>query len=132
MRLCHCLAAALAATTVALAVLPALGAGAYRSLRIVAPADQATIHSNEGKLEVAVALTPPLDVAAGDRVALTLDGKAAADAAAVSIDLASLPRGTHTIEAAVVDRDGRVLLRADPVTVYLWHASRLFPNRAGR
>lgn len=129
MRRRRCLAAVIAAGFIA--TLPAWAAGSYRSLGITQPENEATIHDNDGRLDVAVALTPPLDVAAGDRLQLTLDGAVAVDGAGASFNLADMPRGAHTIEVAVRDRAGHILLRGAPVTVYMWRASRLFPNRAG-
>jgi hypothetical protein len=90
------------------------------------------VHDNEGRLTIAVELEPPLDAAAGDRLLLTIDGQAAASSVLGRIDLVDVPRGAHTLEAAVVDRTERVLLRAPPVVVHVWRASRLFPGRPDR
>lgn len=66
MRLrCH-VAAALVAAAAFLPAASLRAAGAYSLLRIAQPANEATIHDNAGRLEVGVALAPPLDAAAGD------------------------------------------------------------------
>lgn len=125
-------AAAALAVLGLLAMAPAAAQGDYRSIHIAWPENEATVHDNEGRLTVAVELEPPLDAAAGDRLLLTLDGQAAASSVLGRIDLVDVPRGAHTLEVAVVDRTERVLLRASPVVVHVWRASRLFPNRPDR
>jgi hypothetical protein len=124
------LAAALAVVAL-LAGTPAAAQNAYRSIRIAWPENGATVHDNLGRLDVAVEVEPPLDAAAGDRLVLTLDGVVAANSVLGHISLTGVPRGAHTLEAAVVNRADRVLLRATPVVVHVWQASRLFPGRAG-
>jgi len=126
------LAAAGLAALGLLAMAPAAAQGTYRSMRIAWPENEATVHDNEGRLTIAVELEPPLDAAAGDRLLLTIDGQAAASSVLGRIDLVDVPRGAHTLEAAVVDRTERVLLRAPPVVVHVWRASRLFPGRPDR
>lgn len=123
-------AAAVVAAAVLLAIAAATAQSAYLSIRITSPENEATVFDNEGRLDVAVEVLPPLDVAAGDRVLLTLDGTAAS-AALGHLSLVDVPRGAHIIEAAVVDRADRVLLRSTPVVVHVWRASRLFPGRVG-
>jgi hypothetical protein len=106
-------------------------AAQYGALVITQPAADATIHDNEGRLTVDAALSPPLDSAAGDRLELAIDGAVAADADTPHFGVDGVVRGTHTLEVRVLDRDGNILLRSAPVTVYMWQASRKFPNRKG-
>lgn len=102
----------------------------YTSVRIASPSAQATVHDNNDSLVVEVAIEPPLQVAAGDRVLLVVDGARTAMQTGNRFALSKMYRGTHTVQAVVVDSGGRVLTTSAPVSFYMWHASALFPNRA--
>lgn len=98
----------------------------YQSVAIVSPQPETTIHSNNGNVSVQVAVAPQLNAAGGDRVTLLLDGQAAASGAKLHFKLKGVDRGTHTLAAQVTAADGTVLISSEPVTFYMWHASRLF------
>jgi hypothetical protein len=109
---------------------PAAQATGDEAVAIVQPFDQATVHDNDDSLAVDVAVAPALQTATGNQVVLLVDGAAAATQAGNRFQLTKMERGAHTIQAMVVDRDGQTLGVSAPVTIYLWHASQLFPNRA--
>jgi hypothetical protein len=98
----------------------------YEAIRIVAPTDDATVHDNSGKLVVVVQVTPPL--AAGDRITLLIDGSAVASAAATRFELQGVDRGTHRLEAQVIDADGGIAASSAPVRFQMWRASRFLPG----
>ncbi len=112
---------------------PAFAPGAdsvrYEAVRIVAPAQDATVHDNQGNVEVAVEVMPALRAAAGDRIVLLLDGRIAASGAKARFRLTGVDRGTHTLQAQVTAADGAVLLASAETAFHLWQASRLFPGR---
>ncbi|HTY98275.1 MAG TPA: hypothetical protein VMB75_00460, partial [Rhodocyclaceae bacterium] len=99
----------------------------YGTLAIAQPQDQQTVFDNNGVVDVVVSISPPLR-GGGDRVVLLVDGKAAARQAGPAFRLSGVDRGTHSLQAQLVSGDGRPLLSSAPVTFYLWHASRQFPN----
>jgi C4-dicarboxylate-specific signal transduction histidine kinase len=101
-------------------------AQAYQEVRIVAPDNDTTIHSNNGHLSVEVTLTPAL--AAGDRLALLLDAKKVAQERKLHFKLNNIDRGTHTLQAQVIAADGKVLATSPLVVFHMWHASRLFKH----
>ena len=97
-------------------------------IAIVQPASEQTVHSNAGDVQVEVRVS---GAAPGSRVRLVVDGAARpAERAAGAITLRGLDRGTHVVQAELLDADGAVLATSQPVTFYLWHASRLFRHRA--
>jgi hypothetical protein len=113
----------------------ALVAGAPRApaqgtIAIVAPAPEETVHSNEGKVTVSVGV--PRGVAPGNQVVILLDGQPVARGPATSFPLAGIERGTHTLQAQVVDGKGSTLVASQPVTFHMWQASQLFPSRKGK
>ena len=43
-------------------------------------------------------------------------------------DIPGVDRGTHAVQASVVDASGAVRGNSAPVTFHMWRASRLFPK----
>ena len=108
---------------VALAPLPS-HAGSYSEVRIVAPGNDTTIHSNEGIVAVAVTVAPFL--ASGDQLAIVLDGVVVKKGDMLHFRLSSIDRGSHTLSAQVVAPDGKVLASSSQVVFHVRHASILF------
>lgn len=100
---------------------------AARAISITAPASDETIHSNTGDVSVAVAVTPGL--ARGESIVIRLDGDEVARGASQTAALAGVVRGTHTLQASLIDAQGNVLAQSGEVTFHMWQASRLFPGR---
>jgi hypothetical protein len=102
----------------------------YQSLRLISPAAGATLHDNGGDVEVVVRIDPPLDVAAGHRLAVALDGRVLGlRSTSTSFVVAGVERGEHLLRVFVVSGDGTNLMRSDERTIQVWRASRLFPSR---
>ena len=102
----------------------------YGTLVIAQPQDQQTVFDNNGVVDVVVSISPPLR--GGERVVLLVDGKAAARQAGTAFRLTGVDRGTHSLQAQLVSGEGRLVISSAPVTFYLWHASRQFPNAKKR
>jgi hypothetical protein len=104
---------------------------AYKTLQITAPAPQGTIHSNTGAFDVQLNIAPALRK--GDVIRVKLDGTllersftaprltlTEADWAAA----ANPDNVEHGLQAAIVDRNGQVLLESAPVRFYVHRAVR--------
>ncbi len=128
-RFASLLAAAFAGALAA-SPLPAQTPGKYTEVAIVQPAHEATVHDNQGNVAVQVAVSPSL--APRDRIVVLLDGRPAARQAGTAVALSGVERGEHTLQALVVDANGATLATSQPVTFYMWQASRLFPSRKGK
>lgn len=86
----------------------------YRSLGIVQPAAGATVRSNEGRVPVSLALQPALQQ--GHAIRLLLDGRAIGGSFdSLAIELAGIDRGTHSLQAGVIDASGRPLIESAAV-----------------
>ncbi|MDA8108508.1 MAG: hypothetical protein M0015_07755 [Betaproteobacteria bacterium] len=97
-------------------------------ISIVQPADQETIHSNLGDVTVKVQSSGGDP---GGSVRLLVDGTALPKPTSGGvIQLHGIDRGAHTLKAELLDANGKVLAASQPVTFYLWHASRLFRHPA--
>lgn len=111
---------------------PAAPAPAYRTLTIVDPPNDGTVHSNTGAFEVQVRSSPGLRSGAGDRVRLVLDGNLLPgrfDSTRIRLtesDWQSAAGGggvQHTLQAAIVDKSGQLLIESAPVVFYVQRAT---------
>lgn len=93
-------------------------------IRIVAPANDESIWVNNGDVTVSVIVEPTLDAERGDKVMLRLDGEAVSEPRnSTTFQLSNLSRGTHTLNAMVVDPNGATLTSTGAVTFHLHRAS---------
>lgn len=95
----------------------------YTQLRITSPDNDTTVRHNEGKITITVSLTPELYTRYEDKLLITIDGLIVNDGKAKSINLESIERGTHTISAYVQDKNGNIMLSAQPT---VFHMHRFF------
>jgi hypothetical protein len=117
-------AAALAAPVLATAAPDVRG----YSIDIVSPADLSTVFNDSGDFTVRTTVAP--DLAAGDRLEFLVDGSPIGPPSPVlEIPLYGIPRGEHVLQARIIDSTGNVASVSSPSVVYVWQASRLFPNR---
>ena len=95
----------------------------YDSISITQPADDVAIRENAGNVSVSIALSPALK----DKHSLNLklDGSVAASGPQTQFLLSNVDRGTHTLQADVVDEHGTVLLSSKPITFHLLRFSIL-------
>jgi hypothetical protein len=120
--------------TAAVLALTALNVSAQDASRyqldIVDPAELTTVFNNSGDVAVRVTVAP--DLANGDQVELLVDGvPAAPPSTTLDFPLSGLVRGTHLLQARVIDSTGNVDSISPSTTFYVWEASRLFPTRRG-
>ena len=121
------------ARTIALALLLApllpLAATAAEAagISVIKPASEETIHSNQGELTVMLRRARAVP---GGRVRLVLDGTPLPHSyRSDTIHLRGIHRGTHTLQAVLLDARGERSAASAAVTFYMWQASRRFPNR---
>ncbi len=109
---------------------PAVAAAPYRSLAIVSPASEGTVHTNTGAFDVSARAVPALR--GGDRIRLSLDGKRLASSfRSVNLRIeesdwlqaAGAERADHTLQIAIVDKQGAVLIESAPVRFYVHRAT---------
>jgi len=115
------------AAIAALVLFTAAPAAQAAEISVVAPANKETVHSNQGKLTVRL---QRVDAPPGSGIRLVLDGAARPKIYHSDvIELDGIVRGSHRLQAVLVGADGARLAASTPVTFYMWHASRLFPDR---
>lgn len=89
----------------------------YQSLAITSPQDDQSVRANAGNVSVSMSVTPGLR--GGDRLVLLMDGKQVASGSSTSVSMDNVDRGSHTLQARVIDRNGKTLASSDPVTFHL-------------
>ncbi|HEX7028433.1 MAG TPA: DUF4124 domain-containing protein [Gammaproteobacteria bacterium] len=90
----------------------------YRTLEIVAPQNDASVFINTANLPIEVKLLPPVKRALGHSLVVLWDGKVLFENQN-SYLLGDADRGTHVLEARVVDEKGKILIRSQPVNVHI-------------
>ena len=95
---------------------------------IIAPQNEQTLHDNSGNVAVVLAVTGERR---GAQAVLLLDGNPVASGDGSRFALAGVERGTHTLQAQLVDPGGNPRASSGVVTFYVWQASRLSPLRRG-
>jgi Domain of unknown function (DUF4124) len=100
---------------------------AYTLFNVIQPAQQQTLWNTGSVLTVQVDLQPGLQE--GHHLGAYLDGELI-DARAISTEfqLTDVFRGTHNLQAVVLDAAGREILRSLPVMFMMQQSSILNPN----
>jgi hypothetical protein len=101
----------------------AVTAQPYRRMIITQPANGQTIRTDDGLVTVAVDLRPALQKKAGHRLIASVNGRRIPGQSS-SIDI-QVPRGSHRLQTAVIDSDGRVVARSNQITFDIRPRTRL-------
>jgi len=103
----------------------------YQSVTLIAP-DENTIRDNAGNASIALSVVPDALGPRGDRVKLILDGQLLeSDYSPPEVMLPGLEQGTHTLQASVIDKGGRVLISSEPLEFYVKYWSLKNPIGPG-
>ena len=89
----------------------------YDSLEIIRPTNDETIRSNEGKLTALARVVPEL--ASDHRFRWSLDGEIVQDVNSPELRLNNIDRGSHSLQAEIVDADGKVIISSETTTFHL-------------
>ena len=89
----------------------------YDSLEITQPMNDETIRSNEGKLTALARVAPDLDT--NHRFRWKMDGEVIQNVNSPELRLNNVDRGSHTLQAEIVDPDGKVVISSDSITFHL-------------
>jgi len=96
--------------------------GDYQTFEIAQPNDDETIRSDEGVVNVGLSLSPMLSP--GHVIQVYLDGsKLSADLSTTQFSLNELNRGTHSLQAKVVDAESNPLISTAVVNFHLRQAA---------
>ncbi|MCF6324856.1 MAG: DUF4124 domain-containing protein [Gammaproteobacteria bacterium] len=97
----------------------------YSSLQIAQPANEATIRDNSGNITVSVSSEPPLFIKKGHQITLLLDGVTISTSTSAQTMLPNIDRGSHTLRATIIDKEGTALITSNDSIFYLHRVSIL-------
>jgi Domain of unknown function (DUF4124) len=97
----------------------------YTSLSVASPAAEQTLWNIGGQLTVNLSLQPGLR--SGDRVRLYFDGTPTETQLGLSFQLQEVWRGEHNLQAEVIDANGQLMIRSEPIRFYVQQTSVLNP-----
>lgn len=89
----------------------------YQEFKVTSPQNDAVIRDHSGNVRVSLSLNPGLR---GDHsIEVMVDGRTIGSGKGTSITLTEVDRGTHTVQAAVKDADGKEIARSNSVIFHL-------------
>lgn len=93
----------------------------YVTFSIITPTDQQNIHNPpDGNVSVSVLLEPSLDLERGHRLSLHVDKQPFSEPGSVTeFVLPNVSRGSHLLQAFVLDGDGAVIGKTPVITFHL-------------
>ena len=92
----------------------------YESLTITSPADAETIRQNVANVNVAISARPGLQAGYGHNLQLLFDGEQVGDPGRkLSFTLAAVDRGSHTLQAVILEANGTVVMRSAITTFFV-------------
>ena len=102
-------------------------ANGYQSLAVTSPGSEETLWNLEGSLNVTLNLSPGLK--SGHRIRVYFDGQPRM-VTDTSFEIEEVFRGTHNIQAEVLDQAGQLMIRSETNRFYVQQTSVLNPARA--
>lgn len=98
----------------------------YETLRFVAPAPEETLWNIAGQLTVRLDVQPALRP--GHQVRVYFDGEPQMARGALTVDLEEVWRGTHNLQAEVLNERGQLMIRSEPIRFYVHQTTVQSPN----
>lgn len=93
----------------------------YTQLDLISPLNDQTIWDNNGTVNVSIAMSPKLGP--GDAIQLVLDGKVVATSnSTTNFTLTGIDRGTHVLQAQIINSKKKTVKTSNVVTFYLHKA----------
>lgn len=90
----------------------------YEKINILQPQDQLTIRNTQGYVSIVTELDPMLKK--GDKLQVIFDGSPVGKPQESSvIALRDINRGSHTIAIQALDKEGKVLITSDTITIFM-------------
>ena len=89
----------------------------YKEFKVTSPSNDATIRDNGGNVHVSLSLTPGLR--GGHSIEVMMDGQPIGSGSGTSVTLTEVDRGTHTVQAAIKDSEGKEIARSNSVIFHL-------------
>jgi hypothetical protein len=92
----------------------------YDKIAVVNPPNDGTVWDNSGNVSIEIAVAPALQGTLGHKLVVLLNGQPLGEPiAATSFTVANLDRNTYTLQARIVDADGKVLGESPPSVFHM-------------
>lgn len=110
---------------------PTVAPAPYSMLTILAPANEGTIHTNTGAFDMHLQIEPSLRISNGDAIIVKLDGNQLVQGyhgSVIHIKPADWARAAttdnieHSLQVAIIDQTGAVMIESAPVRFYAHRA----------
>ncbi len=102
-------------------------AAAYPSFAVIQPASDETLWGTGGVIDVALRIGPELQP--GHRLGYYLDGEfTLTESPSTRFQLQDVHRGTHTLQAVILDEGHEEIVRSSVVTFYVQQTSIYYPR----
>lgn len=99
----------------------------HYTIKIVSPTSGETFQNSNQESQVSVAVTPAL--LEGDQLVISADGDVVGGPTnATTVTIPWLPRGSHTLQAKVIQKDGPGA-ESEPVTFFQQRTSAILNNK---
>lgn len=103
----------------------------YTSVSITSPANDSAIRANDGNITISAAVLPSLKADAGHQLALYMDSKLVSAGPGTQFSLSNVDRGTHNFSVAVIDKEGKELIRSAATSITILRHSVNQPKPGG-
>lgn len=91
------------------------------TVSISSPSAGATIRNGMGDVEVSIETSPALDNPTQYQLNVLLDGNSqTCDTTSMSCSLTNVYRGAHTLQAQLLDQNGKILASSQGITVFVF------------
>ncbi len=98
----------------------------YTSIKITYPTDNLAIRANDGSIKILCNITPSLNTKKRHKIRFYIDGQAISSIGTTcEITLSALNRGSHSVAAEIIDKNGKPLLKSATHTFHLKRVSAL-------
>lgn len=91
----------------------------YESLTITTPSNDQVFFPDSKKISIGVQVKPHIDIKAGHKVAIYLDGAIVRHGISLHHSVRNLTRGTHTASAAIVDEKGNQVFTSETISFHV-------------
>ena len=100
----------------------------YDKIAVVNPPNDGTVWDNSGNVSIEIAVAPALQGTLGHKLLVLLNGQPLGEPiAATSFTVTNLDRNTYTLQARIVDADGKVLGESPPSVFHMKRISAALP-----
>ncbi len=97
---------------------PAAKGSSYK-IKVSSPANDSTLRDPQGNVNLSFTMEPPLDLDAGHRLVVFMDGAKLVTIEQNTHSLSNMDRGTHKVRGEIQDQAGKTIARSNEATFHV-------------